>query len=185
MTCHDDYTDRTAAAPSLVRPLYVIGLDGSAAAATALRWAVAKAEATDGEVYAVSVFHARTVLAPTQSPYVPADVPPGTFEQQSALAEARELVQRVIGAAAPTSVRVEVAAVAGDARHALVELSQGADALVLGASHRGGLLARVLGSTAAACAANASCPVMIVPEGWSPAQAAGRVQRAAQALLDA
>jgi nucleotide-binding universal stress UspA family protein len=185
MTCHDDYTDGTVSLPSPARPLYVVGVDDSAAAATALRWAVDKAEATDGEVYAVHVFHARTVLPPTRSPYVPAEVPEETLEQQSALVETRAMVQRALQEGLPTPDRVEIAAVAGDPRHALVELSRGADALVLGASHRGGLVARVLGSTAAACAANASCPVMIVPEGWLAAQAAERALRDTQALLDA
>ncbi|BEP13317.1 hypothetical protein acdb102_16280 [Acidothermaceae bacterium B102] len=185
MTCHDDYTDGAASQPSPARSLYVVGVDESAAAAGALRWAIDKAEATDGEVYAVFVYHARTVLAPPRSPYVPAEVPAETLEQQTALVDARDIVQRALGDA-PTPGRVEIAAVAGDPRHTLVELSRGSDALVLGASHRVGLAARVLGSTAAACAANASCPVMIVPEGWSPADAAGRRARAgADALLDA
>lgn len=185
MTCHDDYSDGTASMPSLARPLYVVGVDDSVGAATALRWALAKAEATNGEVYAVHVFHARTLLAPASSPYVPADVPAETFEQQTALVAARAMVQRALPVGAPTQGRLEIAAVAGDPWRTLVDISRGSDALVLGASHRAALVARVLGSTAAACAANASCPVMIVPEGWLPGQPAGRGPRGTPALIDA
>ena len=164
--------DPSHAKATLPRPLYVVGLDDSTGSAAALRWAVDKAVATDGEVYAVNVFHLRTVLPASRSALVPAEVPYGNEQQQAALAQARNIVESTLaGVPALVCARIEVAAVAGDPQATLIALSTGADALVLGASHHGGLAARVLGSTALGCAANASCPVMIVPASWLPSRA--------------
>jgi nucleotide-binding universal stress UspA family protein len=169
VTCHDTYDESTTVVSSPPRPLYVGGLDDSLASAAALRWAVDKAVATGGEVYAVNVFHPGSVLPASRSPYVPAEVPIAQEEQQAALVQARNIVESALaGVPEAEDARIEVAAVFGDPQVTLIALSTGSDALVLGASHHAGLAARVLGSTALGCAANALCPVMIVPATWVP-----------------
>ena len=148
MTCHDNYDSLLDPAP---QPVYVVGIDGSAASAAALRWAVSRPGAR--EVRAVYVFHASNGL-PVAHP-------------------AQDLAESFVAQALPEESWCEVhsLAIEGEPRHVLVELSREADVLVLGASHRTAFGTRVLGSTSSICAAHAACPVMVVPEAWSPRSA--------------
>lgn len=164
MTCHDDYAP-TARPPA--RPLYVVGVDGSPAAAAALRWAVHQAKDRHGQVQALYAFHGPTLLPAARAAYLPA-APDASLGQRVQAEEAlaahvhAALVEEPEGEALVCQVPVE-----GEPRHVLVNGSEHADVLVLGASHRTALADRVLGSTASSCAAVAHCPVMIVPAAWA------------------
>ena len=164
MTCYDHYDTPS---DQIDKPVYVVGIDGSPASAAALRWAVDRPG--DREVRAVYVFRDANLLPAARAAYVP-PAPPALLWQRQA---AQEMAESFVAQALPELSRpaVQAAAVEGEARHVLVELSRGADVLVLGASHRTALGSRVLGSTSSSCAAHAGCPVMVVPEAWSPRSA--------------
>jgi nucleotide-binding universal stress UspA family protein len=171
MTCHDDYDtplDQTDGS------VYVVGIDGSAASAAALRWAASRPDA--GEVRAVYVFHASNLLPAAHAAYIPPAPPALGWQRQVAQETAESFVTQALSEQSRPSV--VPLAIEGEPRHVLVELSRDADVLVLGASHRTAFGTRVLGSTSTICAAHARCPVMVVPEAWSPRHPAAALQRA-------
>ncbi|HZA17341.1 MAG TPA: universal stress protein [Pseudonocardiaceae bacterium] len=144
--------------------LVVVGVDGSPASYTALRWALAQAGRTDGRVRAVSCW--MPVVARSWKEAVTAEPVPPVAEQQ-ARAE-RELAQIVAAAvarvpkgAAPVAVLQSL--VRGAAGQGLVRQAVGADLLVIGHGHRWReLLHR---SVSWYCVRHASCPVLVIPSG--------------------
>jgi nucleotide-binding universal stress UspA family protein len=166
MTCHDDYDDVPLQAAD--KPVYVVGIDGSPASAAALRWATSRSGAA--EVRAVYVYNASNLLPAAHAAYLPS-APPALFWERQA---AQQQAEAFVAAALPGNSHSPVlpVAVEGDPRHALVAASHDADVLVLGASHRTAFGTRVLGSTSSTCAAHAGCPVMVVPQAWSPRRTA-------------
>lgn len=146
---------------SHVKPVYVVGIDGSAASAAALRWATSRPDV--GQVRAVYVFHTSNLVPPARAAHL---LPALGWQRQAAQDQAESYVQQALSGR--TAAPVVVTAVEGEPRHTLIERSRDADVLVLGASHRTAFGTRVLGSTSSACAAHAACPVMVVPEAWSP-----------------
>ncbi|MBV8541133.1 MAG: universal stress protein [Pseudonocardiales bacterium] len=142
--------------------LVVVGVDGSPASYTALRWTLAHAGHTGAWVCAVRCW--TPVLAKGWEAAVTAEpVPPVT--EQEARAE-RELAQvvaaalaRVTTAVARVAVRQRV--VRGPAGPALVSQATGADLLVVGHGHRSvDMLHR---SVSWYCARHATCPVLVIP----------------------
>jgi len=175
MTCHDNYESET---PATSRPdgsvvtarKFVVGVDGSPAAASALRWAVHQARAARTSVLAVHAFHGPTLLPAARAAH---PAPRVALGQQVTAEETLALYVREALADQPEDVQlVTRLCVGGEPKHVLVEQSRGADVLVLGASHRPAFATRVLGSTASTCAAIAACPVLVVPEAWSADRAA-------------
>jgi nucleotide-binding universal stress UspA family protein len=159
MTCHDDYMERTD--KPVEQPRYVVGLDGSAASATALRWALSSAESAGAVVEAVHVYAARDLLPAARAAYLPAAPGPTTLEQEGAETELRRFVLDATGESAPR--RLTLSVVEGNPGRRLVDAAAGADLLVLGATHRRAVAAKVMGSTVARCSEHAPCPVVVVP----------------------
>lgn len=66
-------------------------------------------------------------------------------------------------AGAPSTVAIDPVVTEGAAARALVDASEGADLLVVGARGHGGFLGLVLGSVATQVVHHATCPVVVVP----------------------
>ncbi|HVV14766.1 universal stress protein [Amycolatopsis sp.] len=140
----------------------VAGVDGSAQARTAVRWAAAEAGRRNLPLHLV---FAREPMAIT----LPA--PQSVFDEleqyaRRELAEASEIALGVHPGLTVTQERSSDVPI-----QALLELSQRAHTIVLGASGRGGFAGMLIGSTAVAVAARAVCPVAVIrgrPDGPVP-----------------
>lgn len=162
-TCHDiyEYIPEEAATAGRI----VVGVDGSPASRAALRWARHQAALTGGAVTAVDVYE--------PAPYVgfgAAAVPPLTPVDPERLrgsvqASLDDIVVEALGSDDESVIRVVVENPSPG--KALVHAAEGASVLVVGATHHHGL-GHLLGSTASGCIRHAECPVVVVPEKWSP-----------------
>lgn len=120
----------------------VVGVDGSSAAIAAAKWAVAEAVSRDVPLRLVHV----------------ADVEP--VSPSGALRDAKAAIAQT-----GRTVEVETATVSGRADAALVEESLGAAMICVGSTGIGRMARRFLGSTAAALAERAHCPVAVIRDG--------------------
>jgi nucleotide-binding universal stress UspA family protein len=137
----------------------VVGVDGSAHAREALRFALAEAALRDARVDVVASWEIPP-LAATGVGMIPAfDLLRAELGGSASEVLARELAD-VADAAAGVEVEQHVAQ--GDAAGVLVEAAGGADLLVVGSRGRGGVTGTVLGSVSRACLYHAPCPVAVV-----------------------
>ena len=159
----------------------VVGTDGSAAAAAALRWAAAEAGFRGVRLHVVYV---RDRYRPEPAPYAQpgesyADdlpVPPETALRQA--------VHAALGPHLPPDCVLEAAE--GLPVHVLLDRAEGARMLVLGSRLAG--IRRPdgptvpLGPVVRDCVRGAPCPVVVVPPGYaeSPSPVAGLVSRDAE-----
>ncbi|GAA5152298.1 MULTISPECIES: universal stress protein [Amycolatopsis] len=135
----------------------IVGVDGSASATAALRWAMRYAAATGTEVVAVTACAS----------------PPAVGGSRLALDE-------LVGQTRPPAVTVGTRAVVGDPAQVLLAAAEDADLLVLGSHGHGLGLHALLGSVSAQCLRFASCPVVILP-----VRCAGRTARDGAVSLEA
>ena len=137
----------------------VVGVDGSAHARQALRYALAEAALRGARVVVVGSW-AVPPLAATGVGMIPAfDLLRTELADSASEVLSRELAE-VADAAACAEVEQHVAQ--GDAAGVLVEAAAGADLLVVGSRGRGGVTGTVLGSVSRACLHHAPCPVAVV-----------------------
>ena len=143
-------------------PRVVVGLDDSAGARAALRFALEEADRRGVPVEAVMAF---------QPPSYWLDLNVVGLQGQEELARqvqrdhehrARALVDEVAGGTTGPRPEVSVRVVAGAAADVLVRESHGADLLVVGSRGRGGFSSMLLGSTGIQCVLHATCPVTVV-----------------------
>lgn len=130
----------------------VVGVDGSEPSRQALAWAVQEARRRNATL---QVVHAWSY--PASAGYAP--LPLASFADQASqvLSDAMGQVAELDpGVSAKGETRQEPAATA------LIELSEGADLLVVGSRGRGGFAGLLLGSVSQQCAAHAHCPVVVV-----------------------
>lgn len=140
-------------------PLYsriIVGVDGSEQSVAALREAAAIADAFHAQVEAIIVWESILVF----DGYFPPDYP-------TPLEEARQVLEDTVAAAFPdgSPARLTLTPLEGAAARVLIRESHGADLLVLGSRGKGGFAGLLLGSVSNACAAHATCPVLIVHPG--------------------
>jgi nucleotide-binding universal stress UspA family protein len=147
----------------------VVGVDESAGAAAALRWAVAEAEARGWSLTAVLAWgfldqhHARVA-----EPFDPA------YGEADARAALDAIVAEVVGT--PPAATIDRKVVCDRPARALLEASEGADLLVVGARGLGGFRGLLLGSVSQQCLHHATCPVAVVREGVQRArEGVGRI----------
>jgi nucleotide-binding universal stress UspA family protein len=138
----------------------VVGLDGSDASASALRWAIEEASLRGAVVRAI---HAWTVPVMAS----PVGVLPVTVHHselaESAEAAARSWVEAARAAVPHHDVPVEVSAVEGAPATALLAAAGRADMLVVGGKRHGAIAGMLLGSVAQQCTHHAVGPVIVVP----------------------
>ncbi|MGO8960484.1 MAG: universal stress protein [Streptosporangiaceae bacterium] len=141
------------------QPAIVVGVSGSPASVTALRWAAAEAVRLRARLHAVLVW-----TVPPYAPYAPQ--PPVNEEErrQRAHGDLAAAVRAVFGAVLPDYLVTEV--VQGQPELALADRSAAADLLVLGSAWSHDAVARSLGPVLRTCLSRAHCPVVVVgPEG--------------------
>jgi nucleotide-binding universal stress UspA family protein len=140
--------------------LIVVGVDHSAGAKEALRFAVEEAELRQTMLRAVHAWQFGYIGATGLEAGLPA-VGSGLQEFRDAAAAALEATVRE---AIPDArgVNIERRVVEGPPAAVLLEESRGADLLVVGSRGHGGFAQLVLGSVSQQCAQHAECPVVIV-----------------------
>lgn len=149
---------------STERARVVVGVTGPERETAALRFAAEVARREDAEVVLVHAF--RMAMSPPPPSVLMAD---DSWRDVAGwiVKQVQEEFEQLSGGdvASRTVVR------AGSPSQVIVELSRGARCVVL--QHRdAGLLGRIfVGSTVNAAAAHAHCPVVSVPEGWTPPEA--------------
>lgn len=138
----------------------VVGVDGSAGSARALRWALDEAERWMSALVVVHSWHTPYPVEPWGLVVMPRDR--DLFEKG-----ARELIGDMVdlavadGASRPSSFTVMP--IEDASGPALVHASADADLLVVGSRGRGGFAALLVGSTSLHCLHHAKCPVVVVP----------------------
>ncbi len=145
------------------RDRIVVGVDGSADARAAVRWALAEACERGADVDLVACWHFPYLA--DASAYGLMYVTPDDI-----MRGAKEEAERSLGALGPdleaaerAGCHVSLRAVEGDADQMLTIESKGALMLVVGRHGRGALGRLVLGSVGRHVVAHAACPVVVVP----------------------
>jgi nucleotide-binding universal stress UspA family protein len=122
----------------------VVGVDGSAEARVALRWAEHLARLDGARIEAVLVRHPRLSIADPRA--ITGRLLSDTVEQTFGASRPRGLTLRTVD---------------GKPAEELLARSAGASLLVVGSRGRSGVVARLLGSVSASCVERASCPVLV------------------------
>ncbi|UUU19024.1 universal stress protein [Streptomyces sp. DSM 40750] len=145
--------------PSAEGPI-VLGVDGSAAGGHAMDFAFAEAELRKAPLVALHAWTTWNASLPApQDASTPYANPPGALagEEERLLSEALAGRQERY-----PGVVVEHRVVHGGTREALMEASQSAQLVVVGARGRGGFAGLLLGSVSQALLHHAHCPVAVV-----------------------
>ena len=135
----------------------VVGVDGSQPSIDALLYAAKLGDALDKKVEAVAVWHPAVSMYDVYSPE------PGWSPEGEARDMLDEVITKAFGDMVPD--RLSASTWKGKTAQALIEVSSGAEMLVLGSRGHGGFAGLMLGSVSAACAAHARCPVLIIHHG--------------------
>ncbi len=132
----------------------VVGVDGSESSKEALRYAARQAGLTGAGVEAVIAWQYPAFYG-WAPPY------PDDFDlAQIAERALTETIDQVLGPDLPARLRTRV--LEGHAAQVLVEVSAGADLLVVGSRGYGPLADMLLGSVSTYCVHHAHCPVTVV-----------------------
>lgn len=139
--------------------VWVVGVDGSDGARSALGWTIANADHRATAIHLVSawqtpVYGPHSMTGPIAVPY---DV---DAVEQAAHGDVEPLVTET---RRRVDVPVEPVIVHAGAASALLEASAGAALLVVGNRGRGGFARLLLGSTSNQCATHADIPTVVVP----------------------
>jgi len=137
----------------------VVGVDGSTGSHEALAWAVKQAALQHAPITVLTV-HPVVRSAWTGNPVVTGQDAPELEKGRQAAEEATAEVTSELADGRPASVTVR--AVNGFVAQELIDASQGADLLVVGARGGGGFAALVLGSVTTQVVGHAHCPVVVV-----------------------
>jgi nucleotide-binding universal stress UspA family protein len=130
----------------------VVGVDGSPASIQALRWAMAQAELTSANVQAVLTWE-----TPGQAGF---DIYSAVVDWADLARRTLEIALKEAGDGAPLSI--ETLLLQGHPAKVLVDVSAGAQLLVVGSRGHGGFAGLMLGSVSKYVTAHASCPVLVV-----------------------
>lgn len=131
----------------------VVGIDGSPASASALRWAGDEAERHGVELVVVHAW---------DYPYGPADIASAHGRDLTGIDAARTLDSAVEAARERCAAVVTPKLVEGGPVTALLDTARGGDILVVGSRGRGALRSRFFGSTANSVLDAAVVPVVII-----------------------
>ena len=134
----------------------VVGVDGSAGSAAALRFAAAEARLRGGELHVVHAWM-DTVSGYGGPPWALSDTP----LRDRAVATLRESVEDA-WRDGPPGVQVRAETVEGVEWDVLTEVAEAADLLVVGSRGRTGWSSLLLGSVSLRCLTFAPCPVAVV-----------------------
>ncbi|WP_406830648.1 universal stress protein [Pedococcus sp. KACC 23699] len=139
-------------------PVVVVGVDGSESSVLALRWGAHLAAASGARTLVVGVWEAYSAFGLVGEGW--SALPPDWDPEKIVHTEVRHVVAHVYGNDLPPGVEVRFEQ--GNVARVLLDLSADAVALVVGSRGQGGFASLLLGSVSAACAAHATCPVLVV-----------------------
>ena len=134
----------------------VVGIDGSLGGLEALRYAAAVAKWKSWTLHLVSTWY---VVYP-MSPYGMEYGEVAAAAEEVAATAVRDAEKQVLGDDATLNVRRSIAE--GPAARILIDMSEGADLVVVGSRGLGGFSSLLLGSGGQACVHHAHCPVLVV-----------------------
>ena len=137
----------------------VVGIDGSACARDALRFAVKEARLRGDQLRAVWTWQMPISI------YAAGGMMP-VLDDGPAERLARRELDEVLGD--DPGVVVELLVEEGNAARVLIRESENAELLVVGSRGHGGFVGLLLGSVGQQCAAHARCPVVIVHPAAAP-----------------
>ncbi len=147
--------------------LIVVGVDHSAGAKAALRFALDEARLRQSRLRAVHAWHVSYVGVG----YLAISQPALDAEGYQIRAAAEAALEATLDEFRPEAddVEIELRVVEGAPASVLVDESRAADLLVVGSRGHGGFTGLLLGSVSQQCAHHAECPVVIVraPSGES------------------
>lgn len=131
----------------------VVGIDRSPGSIAALKEAQRIAQAMGSWLDVVECWAVPSAVA------VPSALGAVNYEEG-----AKKLLQETVTSAlgSPLPSNVSTSLVNGQSRRKLVEMSEGADMLVVGRRGHGGFAGLLLGSVSQACVAYSHCPVLVV-----------------------
>jgi nucleotide-binding universal stress UspA family protein len=141
--------------------LVVVGVDGSAASVAAIAWAARYASANGAKVRALLAWHYPGVAGSPPIEKVPAEVRSQTEREEQA-----NLDEAVAKAVPGQPAAVETILGYGHAAEVLIEASKEADLLVVGSHGHRSWAGMLLGSVSLHCVTGASCPVVVVRDGY-------------------
>jgi nucleotide-binding universal stress UspA family protein len=146
---------------SVVHGSIAVGVDGSQSAAAALDWAIRHAGV---ENRTLTVVHACGLPGAMQ------DFEDVVANERGLRSVGRSILREAVEAArrANPTIGVESLLAMGHAETVLVEASESADLVVVGARGRGSVASALLGSVSAAVARESMCPVVIVRDFAEP-----------------
>ncbi len=136
-----------------------VGVDGSKASMTAIRFALEEAKLRGATVRAVTAWEADTAYAARGFPLLEEEEAAYVRSATTVQDKALELAVPAVEDAPSIKRRV----VRGRPGQALVALSADALLLVVGTEHKGALKRVVVGSTSAHCVKHSRVPVVVVP----------------------
>ena len=134
----------------------VVGVDGSDNSKAALQWAAEEARTHGAELTVVSVWAPLVMPGPHGNVGWATQLDP----EEQARATLQASVDEGLGQDSGLAIHQEVRG--GKAAKVLIDLSEGADALVIGARGLGGFAGLLLGSVSQHVATNATCTVVLV-----------------------
>lgn len=128
----------------------VVGVDGSPQSVLALKWAKKLAGPLNATIRAVSAWQV--------------DVMYGTYVAYDGRSEAEDVLAQALAAAFGDERPDGLLATCrrGQSAQVLIEEAKSAQMLILGSRGHGGFAGMLLGSVSSACAAHATCPVLVV-----------------------
>ncbi|GAB3528570.1 universal stress protein [Phytohabitans suffuscus] len=131
----------------------VVGVDGSVASKAALRWAADQVRLTGATLQAVTAW---------EYPALYGWGPTYPYEDFAGLAGKvlTKAVREALGPSSEVDVRETVSA--GHPARVLIDVSERAQALVVGSHGVGGFVGAMLGSVSQYCAHHARCPLVII-----------------------
>jgi nucleotide-binding universal stress UspA family protein len=139
------------------RQRIVVGVDGSPAAAAALRWATGEAARHAMRLDAVIAWRPSPAIAP------PAGHPAAsTRTQEERRGDAEAVLEEALAEVDTAAVEVERRVMRGSPHRVLLEASEGASLIVIG-GHTGKLAGKLPWSTGQQLVHEAECPVVVVP----------------------
>jgi nucleotide-binding universal stress UspA family protein len=139
----------------------IVGVDGSAAARAALRWAGGLAQGTGGHVTALT---AMSLTLRSEAFEFDGRLEP-LVEREDLVVRGDEMLRELVYEVLPEEVasRVSLQVTIGHPATRLLERAEAADLLVVGSRGLGGFKRLLLGSVSHHCATHATCPVAIIP----------------------
>lgn len=137
----------------------LVGHDGSAAGAEAVRWGADWARRVGCDLHVLRSWAISS--APRPSTWTPGYVPPLADFEQAVLARLQHDVDAL--GVGTDGLRVHCHVLHGSAAKRIVEVSERFDLVVIGARGVGGFRDLLLGSTADQVVRHARCPVVVLP----------------------